>query len=274
MSQISPPNLHVTVTDRVALVTGAARGIGRAIALRLAADGFHVALNDLPKMSNELEKVKTEIQLRYGDIKSCIIFADVSKQNEVREMINKTVQELGRLDVMVANAGTLWTGSFLEATEEDFDRIMNVNAKSVFFCYQEAAKQMIKQGHGGKLIAASSVNAHRPFIQSSLYAISKWGVRGMTQAAAIELAKHKINVNCYCPGVIETNMFHEGTQAMAAQTGIQVDDIRHNLVHQTTAMGRIGQPDDIAQCISFLASQGSNFVTGQSLIIDGGIHYT
>ncbi|CAF1395330.1 unnamed protein product, partial [Didymodactylos carnosus] len=143
MSQASAPDLQVTATDRVALVTGAARGIGRAIALRLAGDGFHVAVNDLSKMSDELEKVKSEIESRYGDNKSCIIFADVSKQNEVREMINKTVQELGRLDVMVANAGILWSGPFLGATEEDFDRIMNVNAKSVFFCYQEAAKQVI-----------------------------------------------------------------------------------------------------------------------------------
>ncbi|CAF1346485.1 unnamed protein product [Didymodactylos carnosus] len=274
MSQVSAPNLQVIATDRVALVTGAARGIGRAIALRLAADGFHVALNDLSKMSNELEKVKSEIESGFSNIRSCIIFADVSKQNEVCEMVNKTVQELGRLDVMVANAGIQCTSPFLEATEEDFDRILNVNAKSVFFCYQEAAKQMIKQGHGGKLIGASSLSAHRPFKLGSLYAISKWAVRGMTQAAALELAKHKINVNCYCPGAIDTDMFHDGSQAIAEQTGVKQDDIQRRIVHQWTAMERMGQPDDVAQCISFLASQNSNFVTGQSLLIDGGIHYT
>ncbi|CAF1331075.1 unnamed protein product [Didymodactylos carnosus] len=133
---------------------------------------------------------------------------------------------------------------------------------------------MIKQGHGGKLIAAASISAHKPFMHGSMYATSKWAVRGMTQAAALELAKHKITVNCYCPGIIQTDMYYDGTQAVAAQTGVKLDDLQHRLVHQTAAMGRLGQPDDVAQCISFLASQNSNFVTGQSLIIDGGIHYT
>jgi len=190
---------------RTALVTGGARGIGRGIALRLAADGLDVAVADLPQMRGEGEAVAEEI--RATGQRAAALDADVSDAAEVDAMIEQTVAELGRLDVMVANAGIAQVAPLLDVTPEDFDRLIGINLRGVFLCYTAAARQMIAQGDGGKIIGAASIAAHKGFAMLGHYSASKWAVRGLTQAAAQEWAPHGITVNAYCPGIVGTKMW-------------------------------------------------------------------
>lgn len=162
---------------RVALVTGAARGIGRAVSLRLAADGFDVAVNDLEGVADEVRAVCR---------RAVGIVANVTEQDQVEAMVHRVAQELGRLDVVVANAGVARMVPLVELSAEEWDRVLAVNLRGTFLCYQAGARQMMRQGHGGKIIGATSVAAYTPAPSSAHYTASKWGVRGLTQAAAVE----------------------------------------------------------------------------------------
>ncbi|MCR6483653.1 acetoin reductase [Amycolatopsis sp. OK19-0408] len=252
------------------LVTGAARGIGKAIALRLAADGHDVAVNDIPANKAELETVVGEIQS--AGRRSAAITADVSDPEAVTAMVAATVTELGSLDVMIANAGIAQVLPLLEITPEDWDRMMAINARGIFLCYQAAAKQMIEQGHGGKIIGAASIVAHRPFALLGHYSASKWAVRGLTQAAAMEWAKHGITVNAYCPGIVGTAMWDLIDEKLAESEGLRKGQAiakYSDLIH----LGRVSVPEDVASYVSYLASPDSDYMTGQSVMIDGGIQF-
>ena len=181
----------------VALVTGGARGIGRGIAIRLAADGHEVAVADLPSMRAETDATAAEIGGLALDV-------DVSDAGQVDAMIAACVAEYGRLDIMVANAGIAQVAPLLEVSPEQFDTLMAVNLRGVFLCYTAAARQMIAQGDGGKIIGAASIAAHKGFGLLGHYSASKFAVRGLTQAAAQEWAEHGITVNAYCPGIVGT----------------------------------------------------------------------
>ncbi|KAN0125873.1 NAD(P)-binding protein [Russula decolorans] len=189
------------MTTKVALVTGAARGIGRAIALRLAEDGLDVAVNDLPN-TPELDDVVREIENKGR--RSLAVPADVSLDEDVEKIIQQVVQKLGSLDVMVANAGMMVYQPFLDSTVEDFDRLMAVNARSTFLCYKHAARQMIAQGHGGRIIGAKDFPTGSGI--ASAYCASKFAIRGLTHAAASDFGKYGITVNAYAPGMINTRM--------------------------------------------------------------------
>lgn len=178
--------------SRVALVTGAARGIGRGIALRLASDGLDVAINDIQDNSDQLEEVAEEI--REAGRETATVIADVSEAGQVEDMVGQVVDELGQLNVMVANAGIAQVVPLIELSPEDFDRMISTNLRGVFLCYQAAAKQMIEQGEGGKIIGAASIVAYRPFPLLGHYSTSKWAVRGLTQAAAMEWSQYGITV--------------------------------------------------------------------------------
>ena len=184
----------------VALVTGGARGIGRGIAIRLASDGHDVAVADLPSMRAETDAVAAEVGGLALDV-------DVSDAAQVDAMIAACVAHFGRLDVMVANAGIAQVAPLLEVSAEQFDKLMAVNLRGVFLCYTAAARQMIAQGDGGKIIGAASIAAHKGFGLLGHYSASKFAVRGLTQAAAQEWAEHGITVNAYCPGIVGTAMW-------------------------------------------------------------------
>jgi meso-butanediol dehydrogenase/(S,S)-butanediol dehydrogenase/diacetyl reductase len=173
---------------RTALVTGGARGIGRGIALRLAADGLDVAVADLRSMRDEGQAVAEEI--RAIGRRSAVVDVDVSDPARVDAMIGSVVDELDQLDVMVANAGVAHVAPLLEVTPEEFDSLIAINLRGVFLCYTAAARQMIEQGHGGKIIGAASIAAHKGFAMLGTYSASKWAVRGLTQSAAQEWAEH------------------------------------------------------------------------------------
>lgn len=257
----------------VALITGSAQGIGRAIAIRLAQDGFDLALNDLPGKKEVLEDFAAE--LRRGREsedsyrpRTCIVTYDVSKEDEVKSMIDTVTDVLGSLDVMVANAGISAMIDLLSETLEGWDRMMRINATSAFLCYKYAAIQMVKQGRGGRIIGASSmvgIQATSPLLS---YSASKFAVRGITQAAALQLGQYGITVNSYAPGIIATPMV-VASKAQVAKRG-DTDDYFQKTI-DTSAVGYVGQPEDVASAVAYLSSKEAHFITGQCISVDGGL---
>ncbi|PBK62212.1 acetoin reductase family protein [Armillaria solidipes] len=248
----------------VAVVTGAAQGIGKAIALRLADDGFDVAVNDiaLDVKITKLREVQAEI-IEKG--RQCGVFpGDVSNEGDVKSMIEGVVDTLGGLDVMVANAGVCPTASVLDYTVEQWDRTFAINTRGVFLCYQYAAKQMIKQGRGGRIIGCSSSAGKQGVGMMSLYSATKSAIRGLTQGAALDLGKFGITVNAYAPGAVDTELSRE----TAHQQGNMEEVIKLNVAR--SAVDYIGQPEDVTGLVSYLASKEARYMTGQTVGINGG----
>ncbi|KAJ7489113.1 NAD(P)-binding protein [Mycena latifolia] len=259
---LTPPlPISIMSSKGIVLVTGAAQGIGRAVALRLADDGFDVAVNDVAVNAEKLETLVDEIQKKGRASSSCI--ADVSKEDEVKKMVEIVAEKHGSLDVMIANAGIVGRNAPLtEVTVEEWDRIMNINARGCFLCYKYAGLQMIKQGRGGRIIGASSFAGKRGGETQGPYSASKFAIRGLTQAAAQELGPYNVTVNAYAPGAVETAMLTQGTSPAVLA-----------MLKEMSPLKKLGVPEDIASLVSFLASQESQFITGQSISINGGIFF-
>jgi meso-butanediol dehydrogenase / (S,S)-butanediol dehydrogenase / diacetyl reductase len=185
-------------------------------------------------------------------------------------MVGRVADELGQLNVMVENAGTADVKALLDLTPEDWDRMMADNLRGVFLCYQEAARQMNRQGTGGKIIGVASNVAYRPFPLLGHYSVTKWGVRGLTQAAAMEWAEHNITVNAYCLGIVGTDMWDLIDEGLAEHEGLQKGEVIEKY-SDLIALGRVEEPEDVAAFVSYLASKDSDYMTGQSVMIDGGI---
>ena len=256
---------------RSAMVTGAARGIGRAIAIRLAEDGLDVSITDLTTVKRDLDETAKAIS-NLG-VRSCAITMDVSNEGEVKRAVAEHVKIFGGIDVMVANAGIAVTAPLIETTSEQLSKTLDINLKGVYYCYQAAAKEMIAQGRGGRLIAAASVSSHRGGKWQSAYAASKFAVRGMSQSISQELAEHGITVNVYSPGVIDTQMWDAIDENMSQRKG-QAKGTTFNGMLDVIPLGRHGSPDDVAGVVSFLASVDSNYITGQSIVVDGGMWFS
>ncbi|KAI1132835.1 hypothetical protein F5Y10DRAFT_260734 [Nemania abortiva] len=273
------------------IVTGSSRGIGKAIALRLAADGYSVCVNDLSANKAQCDEVVE--QIRSTGRKACTAVADVTKRDEVKDMIQTSVRELGPLNTMIANAGVVQVDNLLEVSEKDFQFMFDVNVFGVQNCLAEAAKQMISQGNcrpdsPGKLLAASSIVGFKSFPLMASYSSSKasvlrvsfaspsrfcfrsWAVRGLTQAYAGLLAKHHITANSYAPGIVGTAMWDLLDEGISEVVGWEKGTVTGRFAEQLTALGRISVPEDVAKMVSFLASSDSDFVTGQTQLVDGG----
>ncbi|KAJ6534384.1 hypothetical protein B0H19DRAFT_964656 [Mycena capillaripes] len=246
----------------IALVTGAAQGIGKAIARRLADGGFDVVLNDISGKSAALAQVVEEISAK-GRTSSAHV-ADVAVEKDVREMVDKVALTYGRLDVMVANAGVANYNPILEMTADQWDHIMNINARGVFFCYKYAGIQMIKQGSGGRIIGACSLagkQAGFPF--NAAYTASKFAVRGLTQASAHEFGAYGITVNAYAPGAINTEMREHRAQRDLVYSVHVLEPVSAGMPTDTPRDTLINKPTDIANMVNFLASKESQFITGK-----------
>jgi len=250
------------VSSPVAVVTGAAQGIGRAIARRLASDGFAVAIVDIN--AKALDEVKREIESLGAE--ALALEADLTNLEDVQKAITRSA-EWGQLSVLVNNAGRVIITPFLEITEQDWDAILTLNLKTVFFAMQFAAKLM---STGGRIVNLSSISGRSGRPDQPHYAAAKCGVISLTQSAALAFASQGITVNAVCPGVVETPMTSGIHEIRAAALGITPEESLARMIAKIP-LGRPAKTDDIANVISFLCSPDAAYITGQSLNVCGGM---
>ena len=249
--------------DQVAVVTGAASGIGLACARRFAAEGARVVLADVNTAAGE--EAAEELQASGAD--ALFVTCDVGDKAQVDALIDSAVAAFGGLDCVVANAGIVHACDFLELEEADFDRVLRVNLKGVFLTGQAAARQMVAQGKGGAIVNMSSVNAVMTIPSITPYVVAKGGVNQLTKVMALSLADKGIRVNAIGPGSIMTDMVksvNDNPEAMRA-------------VMSRTPLGRIGDPEEVASVALFLVTEDSSYITGQTIYPDGGrlaLNYT
>lgn len=258
----------MSIDGKVALVTGAGQGIGRAIALRLASDGADVAIVDI----NEEKVQAVADEVRALGRKATTFKADVTQRKQVYDAINHTEKELGGFDIIVNNAGIANIKALADVTPEEVEGIFKVNVEGVLWGMQAAAAKFKERGQKGKIISASSIAGHEGFPLLGVYSATKFAVRALTQAAAKEFAGDGITVNAYCPGVVGTDMWVEIDRRMAEITGAKIGESYDKFVGGI-ALGRAQTPEDVAAFVSFLAGPDSDYMTGQSPLIDGGLVY-
>ena len=240
---------------KVALVTGASRGIGRAIALRLAGEGAKVAINYAGNTA-KAEAVKAEIEQNGGE--AILVQADVADSSAVEAMVAKVTEVFGQIDILVNNAGITRDGLLMRMKEEDFDAVVNTNLKGVFHCTKTVSKLMMKK-RSGRIINMASVVGIMGNAGQTNYAAAKAGVIGFSKSAAKELAARGITVNVVAPGFIDTDM----TAAMT--------DKAKELTLTGIPMKKMGTPEDVANAVLFLASDCASYITGQTVNVDGGM---
>eukprot|EP00879_Flechtneria_rotunda_P009229 GHRR01009662.1.p1 GENE.GHRR01009662.1~~GHRR01009662.1.p1 ORF type:complete len:260 (+),score=80.18 GHRR01009662.1:180-959(+) len=248
---------------KAAVVTGGAKGIGFAVAQRLGLEGAAVMLGDID------DQAATEAVGRLKDqgIQATFTHCDVSQEPQVQNLIQQTIELLGGVDILVANAGIVRSAPFLEMPASDFDAVIAVNLKGVFLSCQAAAQQMVKQGRGGAIITMSSVNGVMAIPTIAGYNASKGGVDNLTRCMALALAPHNIRVNAIGPGSIHTDVL----------ASVVSDKTAMEKVLSRTPLGRVGQPDEIGSVAAFLASDDASYMTGQVVYVDGGrmaLNYT
>lgn len=248
--------------NKVVIITGAGRGMGKSHALKLAKAGAKVVVSDI--FLKDCQKVVKKIKKEKG--KALAVKCDVSKKEEVEEMVRKTVGKWGRVDILVNNAGICQFKPFLELTEEEWDRTLNINLKGYFLCAQAAAKEMAKKksgGGGGVIINIASVAMGQQgvgFPNIAHYCASKGGIIGLTEALAMELASYNIRVNAISPGMIETPMIDP----------VKKDPKMMKAMLARVPMHRAGKPEEVSDLVLFLASDKSSYMTGSTVVIDGG----
>ncbi len=256
----------MSLDNKVAIVTGGARGIGLAIARRYLDDGARVVIADVDEAAGKdaVETIAAPDELRF-------FHCDVTDRLGVRNLMAETVDAFGRIDILVNNAGIVHGADFLDLEEEDFDRVLNVNLKGFFLVGQAVARRMVKQieagGDPGTIINMSSVNAVFAIANQVPYSISKGGVAQLTKVMALSLAKYNIRVNAIGPGSIMTDI-------LASVAG---DEEARRKIMSRTPLGRIGEPSEIASIAAFLASSDASYMTGQTIYADGGrlpLNYT
>ena len=251
--------------DKIALVTGAGRGIGRAMAVRLAQEGAYVVAADIDRRLAE----ETAAQVTGLGRKSLALPADVSRRADIEQMVQRSVESMGRIDILMNNAGVLRIQEVLDITEADWDFVCNVNLKGAFFVMQAVARQMIQQGSGGKIVNTASISGKQPEPYFLHYGVSKAGVISMTKSAAVAFGPHHINVNAICPGTTVTDMSMMALHARAERNRVSVEEeVQRRLAALPT--GRRNQPEDIAAMAAFLASAEADNITGQAYNVDGG----
>jgi NAD(P)-dependent dehydrogenase (short-subunit alcohol dehydrogenase family) len=252
--------------DKVALVTGAGAGIGKACALALAEAGAHVVAADINgPTAEQTAAAAMEFQRR-----TLALQADVGDLQQIDAMVRRAIEEFGRIDILVSNAGVTRRADVMDITEQDWDRIHRVNAKGVFFCLQRVAREMIPRG-GGRIISIASI-AGKGYAGASnvAYAASKGAVISMTRLAALQLAKHNINVNAICPGVTRTALSDANLATRAQQEGVTLEEMERRRA-SVIPLQRANDPEDIGAMAVFLASPGARNITGQSYNVDGGL---
>jgi glucose 1-dehydrogenase len=249
---------RMSLKDKAAIVTGSDSGIGRAIALELARQGAAVTIN---YHKNAEAAAATRMEIEDAGGRAQIIQADVSSVADIQKLVDGTVAAFGRLDILVNNAGMETRTSTLETTERQFDLVIAIDLKSAFFGVQLAAKQMIKQGGGGRIINISSIHEDWPMPGNAPYCLAKGGVRMLTRTAGVELAPHGITVVGVAPGAVHTPI-DEVTLSDPAQKA---------KLESAIPLGRVAEPSEIANLVAFLASDAASYGTATTYVADGGM---
>jgi len=251
----------MSLTGRVAIVTGGNTGIGKSIVLALAGQGANIVIDYIadPQAADDLQQ-----QVGALGAKAVGVEADVSKVADLQRLVDSAVQSFGRLDVMVNNAGIETRTSVLDTTEAQYEKVLEVNLKSAFFGTQLAAKQMITQGGGGRIINISSVHEDWPMPGNTAYCLSKGGVRMLTRTAGVELGPHGITVVGVGPGAVATPI----------NMSTMDDPVKMQTLDAAIPLGRMAQPDEIASVVAFLAGDGASYLTGTTVFADGGIMHS
>lgn len=254
------------LAGKVAVVTGASRGIGAAIAMRLARDGASVMLS-----ANEAAVEQTARQINDAGGRAATVEADVTSADDVARLYDRAESAFGRIDISVQNAGIITIARIEAMTEDEWDRVMAVNTKGVFLCCREAIGRIRAHGEGGRLINTASGQARQGFIFTPHYAASKFGVIGITQSLAKEVAREGITVNAFCPGIISTDMWAYNDAAWGKLLGdYKPGELMREWVGNIP-MGRAGTGEDVAGLVSFLAGPDASYITGQTINVDGGL---
>jgi D-sorbitol dehydrogenase (acceptor) len=250
---------------KTAIVTGGAQGIGRACAMRFAGEGAKVVIGDL--QGDGAQSVAREITDAGGQAVGMAL--DVRDQQQAQAIVDRAVAEFGSVDILMNNAGVIRITPFLEITEEEWDLLFDVNCKGMLWCSQAAARQMITQGRGGKIINVASQAGRRGEALVLTYCASKAAVISMTQSMGLALAEHKINVNAIAPGIVDTPLWESNDRRFAELLGMEIGEPKRTFV-ATIPLGRIEQPEDVAGMAAFLASPDSDYITQQTYNVDGG----
>ena len=250
---------------KVAIVTGGAQGMGQAISLRYAQEGASVVIAD--RNREGAEAVAQEISAADG--KAVSVGVDVRDPAQVQRMVDTAVEHFGGLDILVNNAGVGKIIPFLDTTEADWNFMFDINCKGLLWCSQAAARQMIAQGRGGKIVNLASQAGRRGEALVLAYCASKACVISMNQSMALALAPHKINVNAIAPGIVDTPFWDEVDRQFAALLNMEIGEPKRTFI-QSIPLGRIEQPEDITGAAVFLASADSDYITQQTLNVDGG----
>lgn len=256
-ANLEQANTYRSLKDKIILITGASSGIGRAIALETARQGANVVVNYIGKPDSAQEVVR-QIEQDHGT--ALAIAADVSKSDQVEQMISQTVAQLGRVDVLVNNAGIEKESPFLDKPESEFDAVIGVNLKGPFLCTQAAARDMAKRKKG-TIINISSVHEDLPFPGYSAYCAAKGGLRMLCRDLALELAPHGINIVNVAPGAIDTPI-NKRTLS---------DPEKKLALNREIPLGRVGEPEEVAKLVCYLASDDAAYITGTTIVIDGGL---
>ena len=258
----------MSIEGKVALVTGGGQGIGRAIALRLARDGADVAIAELAEEAGN----EVAAEIRALGRKSLVARTDVGDRDQVFEAVETTARQLGGFDIMINNAGIAQVQPLEEVRPKDFEQIMRINVGGVLWGIQAAAGKLRELGRGGKIISAASIAGHEGGPMLGVYSATKFAVRGLTQAAAQELAPFGITVNAYAPGIVGTGMWELIDEKLSEYNGAPRGENFKKYV-EGIALGRPSTPEDVANFVSFLAGPDSDYMTGQTPMIDGGMVY-
>ncbi len=251
----------MTLRDKVAIVTGGNSGIGMAVTLELARQGANVVIDYVvhPETAEELAQ-----QVRALGERAIGVQADVSQYAELQKLVAAAVSTFGRVDIMVNNAGIETRTSILDTTEQQYDRVMNVNLKSAFFGTQLAAQQMIKQGGGGRIINITSVHEDWPMPGNTAYCLSKGGMRMLTRTAGVELAAHNILVLGVGPGAVATPI----------NTSTMTDPNLLRKLNDAIPLGRMARPEEIARLVAFLSGEGASYMAATTVFADGGLMHS
>ena len=249
------------LSGKTALITGSSQGIGRAIALRLAAEGADIVLNDRNDPTHAAEAKEVEAAIAGLGRRVATVFADLGSVSEVNRLVAEGVEKLGKLDILVNNAGLERRAPFWEVTEADYDLVLDVNLKGAFFTAQAFVKHLMARQAPGKIVNVSSVHEELPFPHFAPYCMSKGGIKMMTRNLAIELAPLGITINSIAPGAIETPI----------NTALLHDPAKLKGLIDNIPLGRLGTPADVSGAAVFLASADADYITGTTLFVDGGL---